>query len=72
MFFRLLGTRIAELEHRLKVLEISGLWSTPDTNGEKEETGEEPKINWEEEEEESNYKGDIVLKGKLVVTGMLR
>lgn len=25
---RLLGTRIAELEHRLKVLEISGLWTT--------------------------------------------
>lgn len=25
---RLLGTRIADLEHRLKVLEISGLWST--------------------------------------------
>jgi hypothetical protein len=30
----LLGARIAELEHRLKVLEISGLWSTPDDDEE--------------------------------------
>ena len=34
MLFRLLATRIAELEHRLKVLEISGLWSTADTEEE--------------------------------------
>ena len=26
--YRMLGARIAELEHRLKVLEISGLWSS--------------------------------------------
>ena len=26
-YSRMLGARIAELEHRLKVLEISGLWS---------------------------------------------
>ena len=32
VILRLLATRIAELEHRLKVLEISGLWSTPNTN----------------------------------------
>lgn len=28
---KMLGKRIAELEHRLKVLEISGLWSNPDS-----------------------------------------
>ena len=29
---RMLATRIAELEHRLKVLEISGLWTSEDTD----------------------------------------
>ena len=29
---RMLATRIAELEHRLKVLEISGLWTGEDTD----------------------------------------
>ena len=27
----MLGTRIADLEHRLKALEISGLWSAPES-----------------------------------------
>ena len=51
-FIRLLGTRIAELEHRLKVLEISGLWSTPDNGEEDVEREKQPAISWEEEEEE--------------------
>lgn len=51
--FRLLGTRIAELEHRIKVLEISGLWSTPGgVEHKSDENHYEPTITWEEVEEE--------------------
>lgn len=37
----MLGTRVAELEHRLKVLEISGLWSSSD--------GLVPDLTWNED-----------------------
>lgn len=51
--FRLLGTRIAELEHRIKVLEISGLWSTPGgVEHKSDENHYEPTITWEEVEGE--------------------
>jgi hypothetical protein len=30
---RILGARVADLEHRLKVLEISGLWSASSSSG---------------------------------------
>ena len=49
----MLGTRIAELEHRIKVLEISGLWSTPGgVEHKSDENHYEPTITWEEVEEE--------------------
>lgn len=38
---RILGARIADLEHRLKVLEISGLWSAS--------TGLVPDLTWNED-----------------------
>lgn len=38
---RILGARIADLEHRLKVLEISGLWSAS--------TGLVPELTWNED-----------------------
>ena len=67
VIIRLLGTRIAELEHRLKVLEISGLWSTPDNDEDDEIIKEkEPNISWEEEEEEpviEDNDGALVLQG---------
>ena len=52
----MLGTRIADLEHRLKVLEISGLWST-NTSGDDIPQIEqyEATINFEDEKEEGLY-----------------
>lgn len=47
---RLLGARIAELEHRLKVLEISGLWSTPGYDIDESLKDGECDILWDEEE----------------------
>lgn len=71
VIIRLLGTRIAELEHRLKVLEISGLWSTPDNDEDDEIIKEkEPNISWEVDEEEEEEEpviedndGALVLQG---------
>ncbi|XP_019859378.1 PREDICTED: coiled-coil domain-containing protein 149-like [Amphimedon queenslandica] len=69
---RLLGTRIAELEHRLKVLEISGLWSTPDNEEDDIERGKQPAISWGEEEEEEGEEEVVLVeedKNGLLVQG---
>lgn len=53
---RLLGTRIADLEHRLKVLEISGLWSTNASGDDIPQIEQyEATITFEDEKEEGLY-----------------